>query len=157
MPPGPRPTPTGILRLRGSNEVSHRKDEPVPTKPLPECPDWINAEAKLVWAQVVPQLDAMGILGGIDANALSRYCQLWSRWKDAEQFIQKYGSTYSLNDEAGKPKCFQQFPEVAIAHRLAAQLTKMEAEFGMTPSSRTRIQVEAKSKDKNDKGYFAAG
>ncbi len=48
---------------------------------------------------------------------------------------------YPLKDEAGQTKCFQQWPQVAIAHKLALQLTRLEQEFGMTPSARTRIPV----------------
>ena len=35
----------------------------------------------------------------------------------------------------------QAIPQVAIGHRLSIALTKLEAEFGMTPSSRSRIYV----------------
>lgn len=35
----------------------------------------------------------------------------------------------------------QQWPQVAIANKLAQQLTRLEQEFGMTPSARSRIQV----------------
>ena len=48
---------------------------------------------------------------------------------------------YPHKDESGKVKCFQQWPQVAIANKLAIQLTRLEQEFGMTPSARTRIQV----------------
>lgn len=33
------------------------------------------------------------------------------------------------------------FSRVATANKLAQQLTRLEQEFGMTPSARTRIQV----------------
>jgi len=35
------------------------------------------------------------------------------------------------------------FPQVATAKKLGMLLTRMEVEFGMTPSARTRIQVPA--------------
>ncbi len=83
----------------------------------------------------------MRVLARIDGNALARYCQLWARWKKAELFVQKHGDTYPLKDESGRIKCLMPFPQVAIAHKLAAQLTRLEQEFGMTPSARTRISV----------------
>jgi P27 family predicted phage terminase small subunit len=83
----------------------------------------------------------MGVLTKIDGNALTRYCQLWSRWKKAELFIQKHGDTYPIKDEAGKIKCLQQFPQVTIAHKLAALLTRLEQEFRLTPSARSRITL----------------
>ena len=46
-----------------------------------------------------------------------------------------------LKDESGRVKYMQQWPQVAIANKLAQQLTRLEQEFGMTPSARSRIQV----------------
>jgi len=83
----------------------------------------------------------MRVLTRIDGNALARYCQLWARWKKAELFAQKHGEVYPLKDESGRTKCLMPFPQVAIANKLAAQLTRLEQEFGMTPSARTRISV----------------
>jgi phage terminase small subunit len=34
------------------------------------------------------------------------------------------------------------FPQTAIANKLALTLTRLEAEFGMTPSGRSRLHVE---------------
>ena len=59
-----------------------------------------------------------------------------------EQFIEKHGEVYPLKDDKGTLKYLQQFPQVAIAHKLATHLTRLEQEFGMTPSSRSRIRIE---------------
>src|SRR5690606_38689689 len=109
--------------------------------------------------QVVPLLLEMGVLTKVDGNALGRYCQLWSRWKAAELFIQKHGSVYPIKDERGRTKCVQQFPQVAIAHRLSLALTRLEAEFGLTPAGRSRIQVGSSSQlnDAPDKSHFFRG
>lgn len=145
---GPAPTPTPLLRLRGSTLVTQKREQREVKGPQgkPSCPNWIDDEAKDAWKQIVPLLEQMEVLTRIDRNALSRYCQLWARWKKAEQFIQKHGDTYQLKDDSGKTKCLMQFPQVSIAHKLAAQLTKLEAEFGMTPSARSRIQLMDSSK-----------
>ncbi len=139
---GPRPTPTAILRQRGSRRANLRKGERQPLRERPTCPRWLDKTAKACWKQIIPQLDQMGILTTIDANAIARYCVLWSRWIKAEQFIAGHGETYPLRDNEGRVKCLQQFPQVAIAHRLSIALTKIESEFGMTPSSRSRIDVD---------------
>lgn len=140
---GPPPTPTNLLRLRGNPLATKRRDstEPKPDPTRPRCPTWLDEEAKLAWKHVVPQLERMGVLTRIDGNALTRYCQLWARWKKAELFVQKHGDVYPLKDESGRTNCLMPFPQVAIANKLAAQLTRLEQEFGMTPSARTRISV----------------
>ena len=81
------------------------------------------------------------VLTRIDRNALTRYCQTWSRWKKAQLFIQKHGEVYPIKDDNGKTKCLMPFPQVAIVNQLSATLRGLEQEFGMTPSARSRISV----------------
>ena len=147
---GPRPTPTAILNRRGSRCQNASRNEPRPDRSVPRCPSWLDPAAKACWKQIVPQLHQMGVLAKIDGNAITRYCRLWSRWVAAEKFIEKHGESYPLKDSNGKVKCYQQFPQVAIAHRLSIALTKLEGEFGMTPASRTRIEVDPRVFDTPD-------
>jgi len=157
---GPKPTPTPILKLRGTLREGRSRGEPIPHKDMPECPDWIDEEGKHAWAEIVPILKQMGVLTKIDRNALTRYCQTWSRWKKAELFIQKNGEVYTLKDDAGKIKIIQQFPQVSIANKAGQALTKLEAEFGMTPSSRSRITVPESAHDhaaQAKQRFFKAG
>ena len=131
-----------MLRLRGTLRNDRVFNEPKVKGGIPKCPAWLSAEAKSAWKQLAPDLVASGLLTRLDRNALSRYCTLWARWRDAEVFIEKHGSVYTLKDAGGNARCAMQFPQVAIAHRLSLALTKLEAEFGMTPSGRSRIHVE---------------
>lgn len=137
---GPAPTPTAILKIRGSRRGKERDGKEV-KGPVgkPPCPEWLDKDAKRAWRRLIPMLEQMNVLTRIDGNALARYCQLWSRWIRAEQFIQKHGDTYPLRDEKGRVRCLQQFPQVSIANKLAIQLTRLEQEFGLTPSARSRI------------------
>ena len=141
---GPAPTPTPILKLRSSSLVTKRREqrEPKPQAGPPRCPSWLDTDARAAWRQLAPQLKAMRVLTKIDGHALARYCRFWSRWRRAEAFIEKNGDVYPLKDENGRIKCLMPFPQVAVANKLAQQLTRLEQEFGMTPSARTRIRVE---------------
>ncbi|MEZ6235081.1 MAG: phage terminase small subunit P27 family [Phycisphaerales bacterium] len=94
---------------------------------------------------MAPDLAATGLLTRLDANALSRYCTMWARWRKAEAFIAQHGEVYTLKDSKGNARCVMQFPQVAIAHRLSLALTRLESEFGMTPSGRSRIHVSPPS------------
>lgn len=140
---GPRPTPTHLLQLRGSKLVNKARREREVQGPegLPDKPDWLDEMGQRAWDFLVPLLQQMGVLTRIDANALSRYCHMWSRWREAESFIAKHGLMYPLKDDAGQPKCFQPWPQVSIANKLTQQLTRLEQEFGMTPSARSRLML----------------
>lgn len=140
---GPRPTPTKLLQLRGSKLATKDRlaKEAQGPEGLPEKPEWLDELAGRAWDYLVPLLQQMGVLTRIDGHALSRYCKLWSRWREAEAFIAKHGLMYPLKDDAGQPKCFQPWPQVSIANKLAQQLTRLEQEFGMTPSARSRLTL----------------
>lgn len=147
---GPKPTPTGVLKIRGSWRADYaRKGEPKATG-LPTLPEWLDEEAKAAWKRLVPQLAAIGCAASLDENALIRYCQLWSRWIKASQFLQKYGDTYPLNDSEGKLKCFQQHPQVSIVRNLSVVLSKLEAEFGLTPAARAGLSTAGTGGDELD-------
>lgn len=91
----------------------------------------------------------MGCACRIDANAIGRYCEMWSRYRAAADHLQKYGETYPVKDKSGNVKTFKEWPQVKIVHVLSSVLTKLEAEFGMTPSARSRIVVAPSSQPKN--------
>ncbi len=140
---GPIPLPTALLRARGSRHVTRRREQDEVQGPPghPRCPRWLDPEAQATWRHLVPLLGQMGVLTRIDGLALARYCRVFSRWRKAEAFIDQHGEMYPLKDEAGRVKYFVQWPQVAIANKLCQHLTRLEQEFGMTPSARTRIQV----------------
>ncbi|MCC7291476.1 MAG: phage terminase small subunit P27 family [Phycisphaerales bacterium] len=147
---GPAPTPTNILKLRGSTLVTRQREAREVQAPtgVPDPPAWLDADARAAWDELLPMLDGMGVLSRLDGHALGRYCHLWARWRKAEEFIRERGEMYPIKDDAGQVKCFQQWPQVAIAHRLAQHLTRLEQEFGMTPSARARLQLAPQGQEK---------
>ena len=140
---GPPPKPTRIRLLQGNpGKRPINKREPKPPDGSPRCPAWLSPEAKRAWARMVPKLQRMRILTSVDGEALASFCQTYARWKAAEQFLIKHGDVYPLRDERGCVKSMAQFSQVSIARHLLAQLKTFYQEFGMTPASRTRIEVE---------------
>jgi P27 family predicted phage terminase small subunit len=154
---GQKPTPTAVLKLRGSWRAKTRKGEPQPEKKVPDCPDWISAEAKSAWEQLIPQLEQMGVLTRIDGFALTVLCQTWAEWKKSSEFVAKHGVAYPIKDDEGNITYFQQFPQVAIMHKTAATLDKYFASFGMDPAARSRITVNEPKQEEKAKDRFFAG
>ncbi len=151
---GPKPTPTPLLRIAGSWRAKRNKKEPQPEPSRADCPEWLDGDAKACWDRLVPQLETMGVLTRIDENALARYCQIWSEWRQCTDFIKKRGYEYPMRDEKGEVKCLVQFPRVGARNKLAQELARLEAEFGMTPSARSRIQVEKPKEAPNSLAAF---
>ncbi len=86
---GPKPTPTPILKLRGSTLATQRREESEVQGPTgrPECPKWLDADARSAWEELIPMLESMRVLTPIDGNALARDCRQRSRWRKAESII----------------------------------------------------------------------
>jgi P27 family predicted phage terminase small subunit len=143
---GPKPTPTAVLRARNSWRGSVNRGEPEFDATPPRCPGWLDAEAKKYWAALAPWLGVADVLRRTDANALARYCTLLARWRKCEEFIQKHGDTYTVKNNKGEVVGVKEFPQVRRASDLAAQLVRLEAEFGLTPSARSRIAVDPAAK-----------
>lgn len=64
------------------------------------------------------------------------YCQAWARWVDAEGQVAKLGTIVKTANGN-----LIQNPYLAVANRALEQMTRLATEFGMTPSSRSRVQV----------------
>ena len=147
---GPPPTPTATLRRRGSWLAKKRAGEPLPESGAPDPPADFDAAERKAWADLTWHLAAMHLLSKTDAVVLERYCRMLVRWRAADDFLKKHGEVYPLKDNQGDVRCFQPFPQVAIVSQLAAALLKIEQEFGLTPSARSRIGTVPKETRKND-------
>lgn len=132
---GRRPKPTALKILEGN--PGHRplnQHEPQATPGEPVMPKGMSKEAKREWKRVVPQLLDMGVLSVIDASALEAYCEAYAEFKQADKLIQTEGLVYTT---AGGLK--KRHPAVAIRADAQKRMKAFLCEFGMSPSSRTRL------------------
>ena len=145
---GRRPKPTQ-LKVVGGNP-GHRpinKNEPKPKAATNRAPNGLSKDALKHWHTVAKQLSAAKILTELDKPALILYCEAWARWREATNQVGERGML--VKSPSGYP---MQNPYLAIANKAFEQMQKMLVEFGMTPSSRSRIQVSAEE----DEDPFAA-
>lgn len=73
----------------------------------------------------------------VDRDTLAGYCLALVRAIEADAVIAEHGLTIKVGDNG----YVQQRPEVAIAFKAWQLVAKFAAEFGLTPSARTRISV----------------
>ena len=143
---GRKPKPTAIKELEGNpGKRELNQNEPKPKKNAPKCPAWLDAEAKKEWRRVSKQLEEIGVLTEVDMAAFAGYCEAYSRWKDAEEFISKHGTIFKTPSGY-----WQQVPHVSIAQTYLKIVIKFCEQFGMTPSSRSRIVAENAQADTSD-------
>ncbi len=115
-------------------------NEPQPPRPesAPYAPRHLNDAAKKEWRRLVGILLDMGLYTVVDRAALAMYCQAWGRWVVAEKKVAKTGEVLP-----GKTGTSYQNPWRHEANKAYEQMRKMLAEFGLTPSSRTRLTALA--------------
>ena len=154
---GRKPIPTTILKLRGTYRKDRHGNSIELDPAIPICPYFLSNRAKITWRQVVKRLTTAGILTELDGNALARYCDAFVRWREAADWLEKKGTVYTTKYETGKTKGIRQFPQVAQYHQFGQTLLRLEQEFGMTPSSRSRISAPTDNgqNEKNTERFFA--
>jgi len=150
--PGPAPTPTALRKLRGNpSKRPFPKDEAQPRAGIPYCPRHIQGEARNEWKRISKELADCGLLTLVDRAALAAYCQAWGRWVQAEDVLRD-------GTEEGLPSglvvktwngTLVQSPMLAVANRAMDQMKAFLCEFGMTPASRTRVQVQKPQAEKD--------
>jgi P27 family predicted phage terminase small subunit len=119
----------------GKRAINDR--EPIPPPGVPECPDFLEGEARAEWFRAASVLQEMNLLSRADRSALAAYCTVYARWVHAEAQVKKYGSIVK-SPEKGFP---MKSPYLSIADQALESMRKLMVEFGLTPSSRSRIRV----------------
>lgn len=101
------------------------------------------------------------MLTRVDRAALAAYCQAYGRWVEAEQALARMAErdplTHGLMIKTSNGNAIQN-PLVGTANRAMLDMMRCAVEFGMTPSSRTRIEADPNdagtTKRKEGNGYF---
>ena len=148
--PGRKPKPTALKILEGNPGCRKlNENEPKPLPVIPDCPKWISGQARKVWEKLAPMLEGMGLLTEADEIALAAICSLYARYKDLEKVIDKKGYT-EKNSRSG----VKAVPEFAMSRDCLKLLKSFLAEFGLTPSSRSRINLPQPETDDPLEEFF---
>lgn len=157
---GRKPKPSH-LRLIGGNAAKRpiNEREPVPARKLTTPPSELNDDAKVEWGRVSEELYRIGLLTDIDRGGLAAYCQAYGRWMQAERAIAEMGKrdqlTGGLMIRTTNGNAVQN-PLVGTANKAMADMMRYAAEFGMTPSARSRIHAEGQKEEDPAAKYFAS-
>lgn len=134
----PKPT---ALRIKQGNLAKRALNahEPQPTVEIPDVPAFVreNVYALAEWDYITPRLQELGILTSLDRAAISAYCMAYARWSQAEE--RAAGQAMVVKSSTGSP---MMNPLIRASRDAMTQMTEICKEFGMTPSSRTRLHVD---------------
>ncbi|MFL5242382.1 MAG: phage terminase small subunit P27 family [Gemmataceae bacterium] len=127
---GRPPTPTAVLKARGSWRAKTRKAERVLPVEAPSKPDWLQGEAAAEWDRAIAALLEMGILTLADRAPLAAYCEACGEFVELVQLIATIG-------REGNGAL------VRMKNKAAERIAKFGCEFGFSPVSRTRLKLTA--------------
>lgn len=107
--------------------------------PKVPAPDWMDAIAAAAWDRLFPLLEDMRVITAADWMALELLCQAYAEYRDAVERIRKQGPSIWVETKSGG----YMMPNPAIRERNDAWRRVLAGliHFGLTPSSRARIQV----------------
>ena len=140
---GPAPVPTTLKVLRGSAKARRqRRCEPQPRVGAPSVPRWVRAqpEAAALWRHVVA-VSPRGVLTVADSKMLELLCRSWVELLSDQAACLEQGRVLSLRDDTGMVRSVTAAPWAMRYTKLAVIVRGLLAEFGLSPSSRTRVSV----------------
>jgi len=101
----------------------------------------MNTEGKKMWKRRFPELKRIGLITSVDIESFAILCQSWGEYVEGIKDIKKNGKYYIYTNKAGASNEVER-PVVRATHRAFERYKTMCAEFGITPASRTRIEIK---------------
>jgi P27 family predicted phage terminase small subunit len=157
--PGPRPKPANVHYLNGNpskKPANQLMDSLQPEVEIPGCPPHLLQEAKKEWKRITEELKRYGLISKLDRAALCLYVQSWAELVYAEKMLKRNmeraaqkmadaeaaGVEYVGGDgmtEVTTNGNIIYSPYWVIANKARHNVDKYLANFGMSPSARSRV------------------
>jgi P27 family predicted phage terminase small subunit len=141
---GRKPLPSAIHDLNGNpsklDMEARKAAEPKAPKGRPPLPKWLGIDGKKAWKEITSHLQGMGTLAISDGAAIAMIAQEWAIYREAMSKVngpadENGGLIVTVN---GQP---QANPFLNVADKSYKRLVRLLVEFGLTPSSRSRISI----------------
>ncbi len=155
-----RPPKSSALKLiegnKGKRSLNKQEPDPPYLNDL-SAPDWLPANAKTVWDEIVPHLRVARMLSTVDVPMLCKGCIAIAQYRVASK---KLGDALVVEGD-GKPAQLNQW---MVAQSMAfKQAMAVFQQFGMSPAARTRLAIQPQGdlfssapdgKEKASNSYF---
>lgn len=132
---GRKPIPKHLRIITGADS-KRRPRTRLPTS-YPSVPDFLDKEARREWKRITHELAAVGLLTRLDRGLLAIWCTAWSDLARSRRIIAEQGPTTTT-----ATGYVQTRSEVGIARTAAQTLLRIGPELGLSPISRTRLELQ---------------
>lgn len=160
---GPPRIPTHLKLLRGNpGHQAMTKAEPQPAiePQVPEPPVYLVGFAKDEWERICVELYSMKLLAKVDLQPLAAYCQAYAIFRTAVDTYTEMAArdpatrAIMVKAKTGTP---MQNPVLLTMRHAANDMVRFAAEFGFTPSARSRISTIHSDEAHSKFGSLLAG
>jgi P27 family predicted phage terminase small subunit len=145
---GRPPLPAQVHLLHGNPSKKPEAELAQPNEPkvtIPDPPEFLSELAREEWKRIAPELEQLGLIAEVYMASLAAYCVAFADWARARAAIERLHA--EAPDELGgyvqmTASGYQQITaRLVVANQAEQRMLKFAQEFGLTPSSRTRVTM----------------
>jgi P27 family predicted phage terminase small subunit len=134
---GAKPKPTALKVLHGDRPDRINHAEPIPPENEVTAPEELSDDARAAWDRLAPGLISVGVLTAWDVDAFVVVCEALARYKQATKLVN--GSALLVQG----PNGFVKNPALIVQREAETTFAQYGARFGLTPSDRSQLKVDA--------------
>lgn len=148
---GRRPKPTALKILQGTQRGPAKREPSAPIG-VPVMPERLKVDAVAVvkWQELAGILTSMGVLTTGDGEALATLCEVHSAEQSCLLELRAGGAVMRTDLGGVKPN-----PAGSLYRSLVAMKASLLSEFGLTPSSRTKLATPIEKPKDDLEAFFA--
>lgn len=160
---GRRPTPSHLKLVKArpakTKPGQRQRNEPKPKREIPSPPAHLSDRAKVAWGQLSVILDRMGVLTEADPIGLEGAVEAYADYLDARATLKALDTP----EKKGKKPIgryikgrggWKPHPAMVELRDADRRLRAWLQEFGLTPSARTRLDVDPDARDEDPANKF---
>ena len=152
--------PTELKKQRGTLRKDRmNENEPKLPSVIPPIPTWLSEDGQKAFSELSTLLHDMSVLTQADELALTLLCDAYSEYKRAKEVVNELGATMEVTSREGNSKSVIR-PEVQIANQSFVRVFQLLKEFGLTPSSRAKVNAienQGNTPDVKIENFFNSG
>lgn len=150
---GRKPTPTFLKLVTGNPGRRPLNDaEPVAPPNLPEPPAFLSPVAVAEWQRLGRELADANLLANLDRNLFASYCVYYDLYCQAFEDMKTAGRY--MRRGSGGLATSKPLEQMMLFEK---RMTALATEFGLSPSSRSRIRVDDKKPKDEFEQYLNRG
>jgi P27 family predicted phage terminase small subunit len=145
---GRKPTPTYLQVVAPASKRKRAPRDGAPAAAcdsLPHPPAYLSPIARERWLELAPELARLNLLSTLDRDTFAAYCLAYAAMVAAERELATLATLVVDKAYGSSPH-----PLVSIARHARQEVSRLAAEFGMTPNSRSRLRASALPTDDKD-------